>query len=509
MNFKHMLFRATSALLFMSGIGLAGCNETEPDAFLTVTQQEIEVEYTGLTVEGEMVNFELGTNRSWQATYVEEWIHLTHSEGDRGRVRIFLDIDENNTGKDRTGFIIFEGEGGTRRTIAVTQKLKVDALSVSPTEITVVKSGLLETGEKAEIYLSTNSDWTITVADDSKWITPAATSGEAGDMSIELTVEQNKTGGERTGSFVINAGSKSETVTVIQNLEGLKLSADNFRVNKFGFSDEAQTPLTFTITSAEAWTSTCDDWLSIEPASGEAGETEVTLLVDENTSGAPREGAVKITTSLNGLEAAVRIDQNAKNSLYDDDGEEIGHIYYSENFDWITEYGGNDCVGGHTQDGAKNIYTTGDALQKFNEAGLTDFNPDMRTIYACSDYLKMGAGSKQTGIILPVLTIPEGQATDIELTFVAASNIGGDGTGTPDAVTVTAAILKGPGSIGDQQKESEPMTPGEHWEWTPMSVKIYGITGETQIVIRSTQQGVSGYYRWYLDNIKMTKIAAE
>lgn len=509
MNFKHMLFRATSALLFMSGIGLAGCNETEPDAFLTVTQQEIEVEYTGLTVEGEMVNFELGTNRSWQATYVEEWIHLTHSEGDRGRVRIFLDIDENNTGKDRTGFIIFEGEGGTRRTIAVTQKLKVDALSVSPTEITVVKSGLLETGEKAEIYLSTNCSWTITVADGSEWIIPAATSGEAGDMGIELTVEQNKTGGERTGSFVINAGSKSETVTVIQNLEGLKLSADNFRVNKFGFSDEAQTPLTFTITSAEAWTSTCDDWLSIEPASGEAGETEVTLLVDENTSGAPREGAVKITTSLNGLEAAVRIDQNAKNSLYDDDGEEIGHIYYSENFDWITEYGGNDCVGGHTQDGAKNIYTTGDALQKFNEAGLTDFNPDMRTIYACSDYLKMGAGSKQTGIILPVLTIPEGQATDIELTFVAASNIGGDGTGTPDAVTVTAAILKGPGSIGDQQKESEPMTPGEHWEWTPMSVKIYGITGETQIVIRSTQQGVSGYYRWYLDNIKMTKIAAE
>lgn len=509
MNFKHMLFRATSALLFMSGIGLAGCNETEPDAFLTVTQQEIEVEYTGLTVEGEMVNFELGTNRSWQATYVEEWIHLTHSEGDRGRVRIFLDIDENNTGKDRTGFIIFEGEGGTRRTIAVTQKLKVDALSVSPTEITVVKSGLLETGEKAEIYLSTNSDWTITVADDSKWITPAATSGEAGDMSIELTVEQNKTGGERTGSFVINAGSKTATVTVTQNLEGLKVSAASFKVNKFGFADEDRTPLKFTVTAAEAWTSTCDDWLSIEPASGEAGETEVTLLVDENTSGAPREGAVKITTLLNGLEAAVRIDQNAKNSLYDDDGEEIGHIYYSENFDWITEYGGNDCVGGRTQDGAKNIYTTGDALQKFNEAGLTDFNPDMRTIYACSDYLKMGAGGKQTGIILPVLTIPEGQATDIELTFVAASNIGGDGTGTPDAVTVTAAILKGPGSIGDQQKESEPMTPGEHWEWTPMSVKIYGITGETQIVIRSTQQGVSGYYRWYLDNIKMTKIAVE
>lgn len=172
-------------------------------------------------------------------------------------------------------------------------------------------------------------------------------------------------------------------------------------------------------------------------------------------------------------------------------------------------------MGEHTQKGAVNIYTEVNKDQyvvdkAFSDAGLTDFNPDLRTIYACSDYLKMGAGDKQTGIILPALAIPEGQATDIELTFVAASNIGGDGTGKPDAVTVTVAILEGPGSInGDQGKESEPMTPGEHWEWTPMSVKLYGITGETRVVIRSTQQGLSGYYCWYLDNVKMTKIAAE
>lgn len=82
-------------------------------------------------------------------------------------MRIFLSIDENNTGEDRTGFIIFEGDGGTRRTIAVTQKLKVDAPSLrrrrSPS-----KSGLLETGEKVAIFISTNCDWEISVADDSK-----------------------------------------------------------------------------------------------------------------------------------------------------------------------------------------------------------------------------------------------------------------------------------------------------------------------------------------------------
>jgi len=461
MNFKHMLFRAASALLLVSGLGFAGCDDADPDAFLSVTRQEIEVEYTGLTTEGEMVNFELGTNRSWRATYVEEWIHLTHTEGDRGRVRIFLSIDENNTGEDRTGFIIFEGDGGTRRTIAVTQKLKVDALSVTPAKITVVKSGLLETGEKAAIFISTNCDWEISVADDSKWISPVKTSGAPGDESIDLDIAQNTTDGVRTGTFTVTADSKTATVTVTQNLEGLKVSVNSFSVNKFGFADEDRTPLTFT-----------------------------------------------------GLETVVRVAQNAKNSLFDDDGKEVGYVYYDEPFDWTSKFKGTDCVGEHTQKGAVNIYSEVNGKyvvdKVFSDAGLTDFNPDVRTIYACSDYLKMGAGDKQTGIILPALAIPEGQATDIELTFVAASNIGGDGTGKPDAVTVTVAILEGPGSInGDQGKESEPMTPGEHWEWTPMSVKLYGITGETRVVIRSTQQGLSGYYRWYLDNVKMTKIAAE
>ena len=270
MNFKHMLFRAASALLLVSGLGFAGCDDADPDAFLSVTRQEIEVEYTGLTTEGEMVNFELGTNRSWRATYVEEWIHLTHTEGD----------------------------GGTRRTIAVTQKLKVDALSVTPAKITVVKSGLLETGEKAAIFISTNCDWEISVADDSKWISPVKTSGAPGDESIDLDIAQNTTDGVRTGTFTVTADSKTATVTVTQNLEGLKVSVNSFSVNKFGFADEDRTPLTFTVTAAEAWTAESDGWLTPSPASGDAGQTEVTLTVGENTTGAPRNGEVKILTSL-------------------------------------------------------------------------------------------------------------------------------------------------------------------------------------------------------------------
>ena len=237
MDFKYIIIRASSALLLLSGPLFTACDDDDPDAFITVSKQEIEVEYNGLTANGETVNFDLGSNHAWQATYVEEWIHPTHTEGDRGRTRIFLAIDENDTGKDREGYVIFEG-GGSRRTVAVTQKLKIDALMVSPGKLTVVRSGLLETGEKASVYISANSDWTIEPSGDSGWITPSKTSGKAGEEDVELTIAQNTTGAVRTGTFVVVAGSKRATVTVTQNLEGLKVSAASFKVNKFGFADE-------------------------------------------------------------------------------------------------------------------------------------------------------------------------------------------------------------------------------------------------------------------------------
>lgn len=328
MDFKYIIIRASSALLLLSGPLFTACDDDDPDAFITVSKQEIEVEYNGLTANGETVNFDLGSNHAWQATYVEEWIHPTHTEGDRGRTRIFLAIDENDTGKDREGYVIFEG-GGSRRTVAVTQKLKIDALMVSPGKLTVVRSGLLETGEKASVYISANSDWTIEPSGDSGWITPSKTSGKAGEEDVELTIAQNTTGAVRTGTFVVVAGSKRATVTVTQNLEGLKVSATSFRVNKFGFADEERTPLTFTVTAAEAWTSTADGWLTLSPASGDAGETEVTLTVGENGTGALRSGEVKIVTAQTGLEETVSVSQNAKDNLFEDDGQQVGHVYYN------------------------------------------------------------------------------------------------------------------------------------------------------------------------------------
>ena len=381
MDFKYIIIRASSALLLLSGPLFTACDDDDPDAFITVSKQEIEVEYNGLTANGETVNFDLGSNHAWQATYVEEWIHPTHTEGDRGRTRIFLAIDENDTGKDREGYVIFEG-GGSRRTVAVTQKLKIDALMVSPGKLTVVRSGLLETGEKASVYISANSDWTIEPSGDSGWITPSKTSGKAGEEDVELTIAQNTTGAVRTGTFVVVAGSKRATVTVTQNLEGLKVSATSFRVNKFGFADEERTPLTFTVTAAEAWTSTADGWLTLSPASGDAGETEVTLTVGENGTGALRSGEVKIVTAQTGLEETVSVSQNAKDNLFEDDGQQVGHVYYNEPFDWAIPFGMDDQVGSMAPNGRVSAYRRTMRLRRLGRNAVSPTSIRMRIVFS-------------------------------------------------------------------------------------------------------------------------------
>lgn len=381
MDFKYIIIRASSALLLLSGPLFTACDDDDPDAFITVSKQEIEVEYNGLTANGETVNFDLGSNHAWQATYVEEWIHPTHTEGDRGRTRIFLAIDENDTGKDREGYVIFEG-GGSRRTVAVTQKLKIDALMVSPGKLTVVRSGLLETGEKASVYISANSDWTIEPSGDSGWITPSKTSGKAGEEDVELTIAQNTTGAVRTGTFVVVAGSKRATVTVTQNLEGLKVSATSFRVNKFGFADEERTPLTFTVTAAEAWTSTADGWLTLSPASGDAGETEVTLTVGENGTGALRSGEVKIVTAQTGLEETVSVSQNAKDNLFEDDGQQVGHVYYNEPFDWAIPLVWTTRWGSMAPNGRVSAYRRTMRLRRLGRNAVSPTSIRMRIVFS-------------------------------------------------------------------------------------------------------------------------------
>lgn len=176
-------------------------------------------------------------------------------------------------------------------------------------------------------------------------------------------------------------------------------------------------------------------------------------------------------------------------------------IYFTDNFDWVSELaiaaGAGDSMGVNGDDSAKNAYT---AVTGFAELlasqGYEDLFPSSKTIYLQQNYLKFSKGSNTNGIRFPAISY--GGTTNVVLTFDWGVHVG---SGGQDKVELVIEIE----GNGVADKTSFTHTIGE-WEWQTETVTISGIDDNSRIVLKpSTFTGVvdSGYYRWYLDNIKI------
>ena len=176
-------------------------------------------------------------------------------------------------------------------------------------------------------------------------------------------------------------------------------------------------------------------------------------------------------------------------------------IYFADNFDWVAELanaaGAGDSMGKNTDDAAKNAYT---AVSGFADAlaaqGYDDLFPSSKTIYLQKNYLKFSKGSNVNGIRLPQVTY--GGTTNVVLTFDWGVHVGSGGQDKTELVVE----IEGNG-VADVTTFTH--TSGE-WEWQTETVTISGIDDNSRIVIKPTTfvgAASSGYYRWYLDNVKI------
>lgn len=176
-------------------------------------------------------------------------------------------------------------------------------------------------------------------------------------------------------------------------------------------------------------------------------------------------------------------------------------IYFTDNFDWVSDLalaaGAGDSMGVNGDDGAKNAYTAVEGFADLLAAqGYEDLFPSSKTIYLQTNYLKFSKGKNTNGIRLPQITY--GGTTSIVLTFDWGIHVG---SGGQDEVELVVEI-EGNG-VADQTSFTH--TAGE-WEWQTETVTISGIDDNSRIVLKpSTFTGVvdAGYYRWYIDNIKI------
>lgn len=476
-----------------------------------VSATDIELNYEGLLESGNSATFEIGTTKAWKVVSLPEWVTLTRNSGEKGRQTIVLKVEAIGPDSDRDGAIVIESQGKTH-TIVVTQVKKTEQLVVSPATLQVNIHGALVSGDgEPAIYISTNSDWAISGLP--AWVKVEKNSGEPGDIPVVLTVEMNKTGQLREGSFSVEAGALSETVTIKQDIS-YDAVTDVTEVIGNQRGEIINENGSFEVVSPVAWTATADAWIHINPASGEAGTTTVTVSMDAARE--PRNGTITFTDA-DGLTTVVAVKQEV---VLGDDGKAVGYVYLTDDFEWVRPYGGEDELekispnypGKGTGGSTKPIHNTAGALDDFTGRGYEVFNPTGQAFYLGAHYFKMGKTDQQVGLIIPSIPgIAENKSTNMTFTFDVTPSRAA--SGDYDDV-ILHVLIEGPGSVGlndgvTKSKDISIQIPNDNtkdWPWLERSVELYGISSETRVTIKPSPNTPNvRFARWLLNDIEFKK----
>ena len=143
---------------------------------------------------------------------------------------------------------------------------------------------------------SVSGDWTAAVAENaSSWCRINKTSGQSGNNTIEISVEENNTYDERNASITIICGKVKEIVTVTQKQKNaLILESNKVEVKEEGGS------ITLTIKSNLKYSceidESCQTWIhSAEPKTRSLTTSVINLQIDANQELSNREGKIYIT----------------------------------------------------------------------------------------------------------------------------------------------------------------------------------------------------------------------
>lgn len=196
-----------SMILMAAAILFVSCkedNDVVPEIKSDVTELLIPVE--GCTDAPKTVAF--STNTSWTAAADAAWIQISPASGKSGDCQLSVSVGTYYETVERSGkIVITAGETATHE-ISVTQ-YGVPFMEVEATEAAFAVAG----GDQT-IAVRTNSDYTVSVSEDSEWLTAEKT-----DAGVKLTAAQNETFDAREAEVTIapaNEALEAQTITVSQ-----------------------------------------------------------------------------------------------------------------------------------------------------------------------------------------------------------------------------------------------------------------------------------------------------
>lgn len=243
----------------------AGCGKKVDVAF---TATNVAIDPEGATVEAALTS-----NGEWSVDTYPEWLTISPTSG-KGDATLTLTAPANNSEETRSGEVRVKTKDNSA-TLTVTQEPREkNSISVSPIDKNVDFEGGM-----FEIVVTANCEWTVTTAVD--WISYEPTSG-MGNGTVVVTVEPMMGDFAQREAHLFFNGSENELVSVHVTQYAQLIIPINISPELMSF-DYLGGEQTLSVGCEGSWTASCDaDWITIGSNSG-SGNTEMAVIVAENT----------------------------------------------------------------------------------------------------------------------------------------------------------------------------------------------------------------------------------
>ena len=300
---NSFIYAGMKAVAFIAAamFAFSACQQEEqkPEPKVEVSESEFTSE-----AGGNEFDVTVTSNVAWIAEIEnqDKWVTVEPSEGEAGETKVTITVKRNNGDNPRDTKVTFKGETATAE-VTVNQFGK-DNISIDKKTYAVAPAG----GTDA-VKVTTNNNWTATVEEGADWVTVAPAAGEAGEATATVTVAKNEAAAARTAKVTFAAGEAKMEYTVSQEGVTVTLAQTSYAVEAAGGNTKVK------VTANVDWTAAASaDWVTVAPATGKSGETEVTVTVNENTVEEARNATVTFTANEN-VKVEFAVSQDAKKPI--------------------------------------------------------------------------------------------------------------------------------------------------------------------------------------------------
>ena len=218
----------------------------------------------------------------WQFSGQASWLTVNPQSG-TDAAKVIISATENMSGEDlRTSIFSLSSavsDFDYKTMVYVTQKAAAPYLRVSESSLAIAAAG----GTKV-INVDKNIAYTISKSSDATWLTVESSED---NTKLTILVEPNPDATARNASITLS-GLRTQVITLTQEAAGITSTEYGpLEVGVKGADYALQ------ITSDAAWTaSTNGSWLTVSPAEGDAGTSEVVFSISPNNTTSARSGWV-------------------------------------------------------------------------------------------------------------------------------------------------------------------------------------------------------------------------